>query len=322
MDGEVVLTTVSTVRPASCKEGARAVLLNEIDHVLWRVGYFKRILIYKTHDSINIQFSDVFDKLKSSLSQALVYFHPFAGRVRVRDDDSLLELICNDDGVQFVEASTDSDLNAIKDFQPSSFFSKLAQTPGCDPKWPWKAEYPLLFVQVTAFRSGGFSVGVTFSHQIADGPTIWHFLRSWAEIAPGENISQHPQFMYKSLVKRSQTCSRKEPLSLYSVVKSRKDTMDVCIDDHLHCKLFHITKKTIHELKISTAQCVDARPFTTYEVITAHIGQRVTIARDIADEKPCRLFVLVNLRTDLQESRSITVAMEHSTPLPSPLLVS
>lgn len=55
MDGEVVLTTVSTGRPASCEEEARAVLLNEIDHVLWRVGYFKRILIYKTHDGINIQ---------------------------------------------------------------------------------------------------------------------------------------------------------------------------------------------------------------------------------------------------------------------------
>ncbi|KAJ7558906.1 hypothetical protein O6H91_04G061400 [Diphasiastrum complanatum] len=148
MDGEVVLTTVSTVRPASCEEEPRAELLNEIDHLLWRVGYFKRILIYKTDDGINVQCSDVFDQLKSSLSQALVYFRPFAGRVRVRDDDSLLELICNNEGAQFVEASTQVDLNAIKDFQPSNFFSKLVQTPGCDPKWPWKAEYPLLFVQV------------------------------------------------------------------------------------------------------------------------------------------------------------------------------
>ncbi|KAJ7287965.1 hypothetical protein O6H91_Y312500 [Diphasiastrum complanatum] len=298
MDGEVVLTTVSTIRPAaSCEEeqAARAVLLNEIDHAHRRVRYFKRVLIYKADDSIHRRFSDVFDKLKSSLSQVLVYFHPFAGRVRVRDD-CLLELICNDEGVQIVEASTEVDLNSIEDFQPSSFFSKLAQTPGCDPVWPWKAEYPLLFVQVTAFRSGGFSVGVTFSHQIADGTTIWHFLRSWAEIARGQNISEHPQFMYKSLIKGSQTPSRKEPLPLYPIVKSQEDTVFVLSSDHLQCKLFHVAKEMIHKLKNLTAQSVNARPFTTYEVICAHIWQRVTIARDIADEKPCKLVMAVNLR--------------------------
>lgn len=62
--------------------------------------------------------------LKNSLSKQLSSFYPAAGRLRRREDRKL-ELVCNNAGVEFVEAFVDGTLAEFGDFKPNKLFTEL-----------------------------------------------------------------------------------------------------------------------------------------------------------------------------------------------------
>lgn len=93
--------------------------------------------------------SNFFDPtvLKQALSKVLVPFYPMAGRLR-RDDDGRIEIICNGDGVLFVEADTSSVIDDFGDFAPTLELRKLI--PAIDYSGGIHS-YPLLVLQVRTY---------------------------------------------------------------------------------------------------------------------------------------------------------------------------
>ena len=85
--------------------------------------------------------------LKNSLSSLLSKFYPAAGRLRRRSSDRKLELLCNNAGVEFVEATVDGTLNEFDGFTPNKFYTELLDPV---PVGFGEAftEFPITYIQV------------------------------------------------------------------------------------------------------------------------------------------------------------------------------
>ncbi|KAJ0805878.1 putative deacetylvindoline O-acetyltransferase [Helianthus annuus] len=129
-------------------------------------------------------------KLKNSLSKTLVQYYPFAGRVK-KSSPSFVD--CNDEGVEYIEASNDSSL--------SDFLQQLKHE-DLDPLFPndliWfhprirgdtEGVTCPLAVQVTRFTCGGVAVASTLFHKVGDARTMLNFINHWATVTAKKDVS-------------------------------------------------------------------------------------------------------------------------------------
>jgi len=132
------------------------------------------------------------ETIQTALSLALVHYYPFAGRLSpgaAGDGDDLSIRCTTADGALFVAASAGCTLEEAKLLEQSpgrratTLLDELAvdysAAKGCD------RDDPLLLVQVTEFSCGGFVVGVTWNHVVADGAGMAQFLQAIGELARG-----------------------------------------------------------------------------------------------------------------------------------------
>uniref|UniRef100_A0ACD5TSE5 Uncharacterized protein n=1 Tax=Avena sativa TaxID=4498 RepID=A0ACD5TSE5_AVESA len=126
---------------------------------------------------------DPAETIRQGLSLALVPYYPISGRLATAflACDVLTAIDCTGDGagVPFVAASADA---ALRDVDLRGHLEELAvfYPAAGDPLLR-----PLLMVQVTVFSCGGFVIGVTWDHSIADGAGMGQFLRAIGELARG-----------------------------------------------------------------------------------------------------------------------------------------
>ncbi|WVZ83362.1 hypothetical protein U9M48_030520 [Paspalum notatum var. saurae] len=115
------------------------------------------------------------ETIKRALSRALDHYQPVAGRL-----DSEGGIACTGEGVVFVAASASCALDEAM----ASTLQEMDLTVSCPGVFCRDAD-PLLLVQVTEFSCGGFVVGVTWNHLLADGAGIGQFLCAVGELARG-----------------------------------------------------------------------------------------------------------------------------------------
>uniref|UniRef100_A0A0E0DB59 Uncharacterized protein n=1 Tax=Oryza meridionalis TaxID=40149 RepID=A0A0E0DB59_9ORYZ len=126
--------------------------------------------------------------IKGALSQALVYYYPIAGRLVITGaadgGGDQLCVSCTGEGVAFVSATASCALDDVKLFDPP-FAALLKELAVAHPAAGEAEADPLLLMQVTEFACGGFVVGMTWNHVVADGKGIAQFLRAVGELARG-----------------------------------------------------------------------------------------------------------------------------------------
>nr|GEY52914.1 deacetylvindoline O-acetyltransferase [Tanacetum cinerariifolium] len=124
-------------------------------------------------------------ELKNSLSQTLTQYYPFAGRLN-KNSPSYVD--CNDDGVEFIEASND---NMLSDFLQLSKHEDLDQLFPNDLIWfhsylkaagDHRSITCPLSVQVNHFACGGVAVATSLNHKLGDGRTLLNFINHWARL--------------------------------------------------------------------------------------------------------------------------------------------
>ncbi|KAF2317006.1 hypothetical protein GH714_010369 [Hevea brasiliensis] len=107
------------IRPAQ-DLSTRCLWLSNLD-ILHEINLTPTVYLYKPG---NHPHSFVAKVLMDALSKVLVPFYPVAGRLR-RDDNGRLEINCNNEGVLFIEAETDSEIDDLGDLMLNQEISQL-----------------------------------------------------------------------------------------------------------------------------------------------------------------------------------------------------
>lgn len=113
---------------------------SNLDLVVGRI-HILTVYFYRPNGGFNF-FDPVV--MKKALSDVLVSFYPMAGRMG-KDQNGRLVINCNDEGVLFVEAESDSTLDDFGEFTPSPELRRL--TPAVNYSGDISS-YPLFFAQV------------------------------------------------------------------------------------------------------------------------------------------------------------------------------
>ncbi|KAK7387009.1 hypothetical protein VNO78_27450 [Psophocarpus tetragonolobus] len=120
-----------------------------------------------------LTFGSMVGTLKKALAQTLISYYVLAGEV-VLNNMGEPEMLCNNRGVDFVEAVADVELKCLNFYNPDD---------SIEGKFVPKKNNGVLAVQVTSLKCGGIIVACTFDHRIADAYSANMFLVSWAEMA-------------------------------------------------------------------------------------------------------------------------------------------
>ncbi|XVF58318.1 hypothetical protein PTKIN_Ptkin07bG0056400 [Pterospermum kingtungense] len=222
--------------------------------------------------------SNFFDprKLKEALSNILVPFYP---KLEVMD--------------QFIGDFTHNS-------QVSTLVPKVDYSGGI-------SSYPLLVLQVTAFKCGGVCVGVGLHHTLADGTSALHFINSWADTTRGFSPRVAP-FMDRTLLRArvppTPTFHRVEydPSPPMNITTSHSDQSQ---SDNLRPSSVSIFKLTADQLNILKAKsnienADDTMKYSTYNVITAHLWRCISKARGLSNDQATKLYISIDGQSRLK----------------------
>ncbi|KAJ6721610.1 F21J9.9 [Salix viminalis] len=133
-------------------------------------------------------------QLRTSLSEALTLFYPFAGRLR---ENSSIE--CDDHGAEYIEARIHCILSDILRKPETEVLKQLL--PAAIGDAVITARDSQLLVQASFFDCGGLAIGVNLSHKIADAATLASFIKCWAAAArcSSTEVISSPVFMGASI---------------------------------------------------------------------------------------------------------------------------
>ncbi|MED6107628.1 hypothetical protein PIB30_015803 [Stylosanthes scabra] len=130
--------------------------------------------------------------IKEALSKVLVFYYPLAGRLREGTNGKLM-VDCTAEGVLFIEADADVTLDQFGvDIMPPFPCSHelLYLAPSFDKGI---INTPLLLIQVTRLKCGGFIFAIRTNHTMYDGAGMGLFLNAIAEIAQVHQNLPSPQ---------------------------------------------------------------------------------------------------------------------------------
>ncbi|MBA0601960.1 hypothetical protein Gorai_002161 [Gossypium raimondii] len=137
-------------------------LLSDIDDQESLRAQFPAIQFYRYEPSMKGK--DIAEVIKEALAQTLVFYYPFAGRLKEGANGKLI-VDCNGEGVMFIKADADITLEQ---------FGEPIQ-----PPFPCFEE--LLF-DVTLLKCGGFIFALRFNHAMCDGNNSCPLLVKWHEV--------------------------------------------------------------------------------------------------------------------------------------------
>lgn len=161
--------------------------LSFLDSIHVATGAIQRLFIYEGRDLP--PFPSIVRSLQSSLAATLPVFLPLAGRLTFRPSTRDVVMDCSpsavSSGVKFVEAefsggADDMHRLASDDEHDTEAFMHLV--PDLEAR---ELPAPVLAVQVTrptgyGGAGGVVAVGVSIHHAVADGQSVWQFMRWWS----------------------------------------------------------------------------------------------------------------------------------------------
>lgn len=139
------------------------------------------IQFYRKDSSMKCQ--DPVRVIREAIAKALVFYYPFAGRLREGAQRKLV-VDCTGEGVLFIEADADVTVDQFGDFLQPPFpclEELLFDVPGSSGV----LNSPLLLIQVTHLKCGGFIFALRLNHTMSDAPGLVQFMSAVGELARG-----------------------------------------------------------------------------------------------------------------------------------------
>ncbi|KAH9328656.1 hypothetical protein KI387_000764, partial [Taxus chinensis] len=272
---------IERAKVAPCIPSPKAILqLSSLDNIS---RYYVSVLL--VYDGFSTVSAHPAKTIREALSKVLVYYSPFAGRLRNKENGDL-EVECSGEGAVFVEAMADNDLSVLQDsdeYNPS--LQQLIFTVPMDTNIQ---DLHLVSVQVTSFAFGGFVVGITFYHSICDGKGLGQFIKGLSEISKGAFKPSLEPIWNREMVK---------PGDLMYVQYYHVE----CIPHPLKFK--KIVKSSI-VINFETINCIKGcmmeeckENFSTFEILAALIWLTRTKSLEVPHTENVKLIFVVDVRT-------------------------
>ncbi|KAK9692228.1 hypothetical protein RND81_09G250000 [Saponaria officinalis] len=144
---------------------------------------------------------EVFKMIKSALEKLLVPYFFLGGRIKTNSETGRLEIECKNGGIGFVEASSECTLDELGDLvYPNPSFEQLVTK---KMSFENVDDHPLCIVQMTAFKCGGFAMGLQTNHITFDGISTKYFLQNLAALSADKPLAIIPCNQRELLAARS-----------------------------------------------------------------------------------------------------------------------
>lgn len=147
----------------------------------------RTIYLFKSESKGN---EDAAEQVKNGLSRILVHHHPLAGLLTISSEGKLI-VDCTGEGAVFVEAEANCGIEEMGDItkpDPNILGKLVYEISGAQNL----LEIPLLVIQVTKFKCGGFSIGMSMNHCMLDGIAAMEFVNGWGEVTRGLPLKTPP----------------------------------------------------------------------------------------------------------------------------------
>ncbi|GAU24686.1 hypothetical protein TSUD_322940 [Trifolium subterraneum] len=233
---------------------------------------------------------DPVDVIRKALAKTLVFYYPFAGRLREGPGRKLM-VDCNDEGVLFIEADADVRLEEFGDaLQPPfpSLNELLFDVPGTSEV----LNTPLLIIQVTRLKCGGFIFAIRLNHTMSDTLGLTQLMSAIGEISCGMKEPSIAPVWHRELLNARNpprvTCTHRE----YEQIADTKGTI-IPLDDMIHRSFFFGPTEVA---SIRALLPPHQQKHSNFEIITACLWRCRTIALQPNTDEEVRIIVIVNVR--------------------------
>ncbi|KAI3993602.1 hypothetical protein MKX01_002615 [Papaver californicum] len=239
---------------------------------------------------------DAAQVIKDGLAKVLVHYYPFAGRTILNEKGKFM-VNCTGEGALFVEAEANLTLDEIGDFtKPDPVtYGKLVY--GLfDPRNI--LQNPLVVAQVTKFKCGGFVLGMTTLHAVADGTSAMEFMKSWGEVTRGLPLT-NPPFLDRTIL-RARNPPKIEFTHGYEDIVDVSNTEAIFQQEMLINKSFIFYPENLEQLKKKAMEDGVLRRCSTFEVLTALMWRARTQSLRLNPDQQVRLMFAVDARSRLE----------------------
>ncbi|KAK7337866.1 hypothetical protein VNO77_18454 [Canavalia gladiata] len=284
---EPELVAPATATPRELK------LLSDIDDQEGLRIQIPLVQFYGNETEATMEGKDPVEVIRGALAQTLVFYYPFAGRLREGPNRKLM-VDCTGEGVMFIEADADVTLDQFGHSLAPPFpcFQQLLyHVPGSDGI----INSPLLLIQVTRLKCGGFIMGIRMNHTMCDGGGLSLFMNALAEMCRGAREPSIPPVWRRELLQARDppriTCNHRE---YEQVPDSSQEVTMTSYEEHMVQRSFFFGPIEIAAIRRLVPKHLGE--FTTFDVITACLWYCRTKALQIEAEDDVRIMCIVNAR--------------------------
>ncbi|CAN1230837.1 Omega-hydroxypalmitate O-feruloyl transferase [Linum grandiflorum] len=282
-----------TVHPAVASTPVGNYFLSNID----RVPVFVQTVYW--YRATTTRVDDVAKVIKDALSKVLVHYYPLTGRLAMSPQGKLSISFDGDRGVLFVDAEADCCLDDIGDDLNHLCFDvvqKMVYSPRPGATGFEVFGLPLLMVQVTKFKCGGFALGLVANHCPMDGVSAIEFVNSWGEVSRGLPMSVQP-FFDRTVLKSREPPHIKFPHIEYAAMEDKSSSTNASLvtEEFVH-KSFCFDPSMIARIKAEASSPKHSHPCTTFEALATFVWKARTKALGMASDQMTKLLVPVDIR--------------------------
>ncbi|XP_021898801.1 shikimate O-hydroxycinnamoyltransferase-like [Carica papaya] len=245
---------------------------------------------YSNSDAMS--FAAMVAVLKKSLAETIVSYYAFAGELLLNSAGEP-ELLCNNRGVDFIEAYADVELRNLDLYNPdASIQGKLVP----------EKKRGVLSVQTTELKCGGVVIGCTFDHRIADAYSTNMFFVSWAEMARSTPMSVIPCF-------RRSLLNPRHPSHLDPFIDQLFQTISLSKISHQHTenllsRIYYI--KAEHLYNFQSLASSNGIPRSKLESFSAFLWKLMAQFAEQNNKMISKMGIIVDGRTRFSNERNET----------------
>ncbi|CAN6577293.1 unnamed protein product [Malus baccata var. baccata] len=224
----------------------------------------------------SMQGRDPVHVIREAIAQTLVFYYPFAGRLR-EGPNRKLAVECTAEGIMFIEADADITLKQFGDnLQPPfpCLEELLYNVPGSDGI----LNCPLLLIQVTRLQCGGFIFALRLNHTMSDAAGLVQFMTAVGEIARGATFPTVQPVWQRELL---------------NALENTKGT--IIPPDDMVLRSFFFRPTEVSAIRRFVPQYLSK--CSTFEVLTACLWRCRTLALQKDPNEEVRVLCVVNARS-------------------------